>query len=553
MKNWRGGRLSYTRTANGTPEQEEAAWAELANRFGPRRAAWILRVVESGQPISQRATSWTRAPRTDLMPDRWVVIGFEDGAERFRVVGNPIPSRLKTGWNPQVDDEPTDDLVTDDGMRWLVDFHEAEQVGMTVRIDLANYTRDLVDELLTIGVKASAEDATDIVEKHIDALHYTAGLGFVRQDTPTNNTETASAGYSAHDPGHRSSFNLERNSTPVPEGSSGALLADALGADRSLFNALALAHGHEEAGAGAMNTALWPATWGYFMDRIIRLKNLAGGNYEQDWQTVYDLFRDNVRARGPLSAVRVGKQPYGVLPLVSLENWKPTVGEESDDRLRSIMQIVRDHHWKVYKADLYQLGESEDSSEDLVNILAQSALPMRFGLRQVFGEQVLRGLADLNRYNEVSGFLDQLWENLSIAFERLGLSRETPLAQSVFGSFYLLDVPLIDSLPLSGSDPLSANYISALRSTALADLKESPGVNLEHVLLCYMLCQAKLLAYARAIVTEAKQLEVVNFDYEHDRELLGVKDNDAELTIWEVFNQIHPNERNVSRVLRHQS
>ncbi len=65
-----------------------------------------------------------------------------------------------------------------------------------------------------------------------------------------------------------------------------------------------------------MNTALWPATWGYFLKHM-----MDGVLTDVDIERGRRHFIDYVRARGPLPALRVGNQPYGLLPVTSLEDY----------------------------------------------------------------------------------------------------------------------------------------------------------------------------------------------------------------------------------------
>ena len=44
-----------------------------------------------------KAESWSVAPRSKVMPDRFVVMGFSQDKEVFRKAGNPIPDPLIVG------------------------------------------------------------------------------------------------------------------------------------------------------------------------------------------------------------------------------------------------------------------------------------------------------------------------------------------------------------------------------------------------------------------------------------------------------------------------
>src|SRR5262249_49477630 len=138
---------------------------------------------------------------------------------------------------------------------------------------------------------------------------------FVPQGTATNNTEGRTAGWPVADPGGATSFAVERRA--VPEGDGHALVA-ALGLDRAIADHLAGADLREQDVARAMNAAVFPATLGYVLGRL-----LPGALTWADVDAAQRWFVDAVRGRGPFPAFRVGGVPYGVLPTTSLARYRP--------------------------------------------------------------------------------------------------------------------------------------------------------------------------------------------------------------------------------------
>src|SRR5205085_10747099 len=134
--------------------------------------------------------------------------------------------------------------------------------------------------------------------------------------------------FSTSDPGDEASYLAERAASQPGNGSNADALATAFGlrdASGQVFANLANAGVAEQLDARHMNRALWPATWGYF------LLQMMGGQVPltfDDYAWARGHFIDYVRAIGPLPTLRVGKQPYGVLPVTSLKNWKPKTGQE---------------------------------------------------------------------------------------------------------------------------------------------------------------------------------------------------------------------------------
>ena len=74
--------------------------------------------------------------------------------------------------------------------------------------------------------------------------------------------------------------------------------------------------------AKLMNQALWPATMGYFLDELLETDAAANDRVRR-------FFTADVVARGSLPAIRVGKQPYGVLVTSAFDRWQ--IDERVDD------------------------------------------------------------------------------------------------------------------------------------------------------------------------------------------------------------------------------
>src|SRR5690606_20392202 len=132
--------------------------------------------------------------------------------------------------------------------------------------------------------------------------------------SPTNNTD-----------GERSEFSRENAPEPPahllspdapPADGNAATLARALGIPPEALDGIPHADLPEQARARAMNAALWPASWGTFLDRLSEPSGTSTRPAVSDSteQAVRDFFRDNVYGRGPLPTLRVGDQPYGFLP-----------------------------------------------------------------------------------------------------------------------------------------------------------------------------------------------------------------------------------------------
>ena len=245
-------------------DRSKAAWAQLAQQFGAQRAAWIVRAMTPTNPgdrpsapmaddqpfvkaplfpnPARHAEAWTRPPMLRTLPDRWAFFGYRYKQRVLIVSGQAIPPELTAGPDPRAPKQnvPLDQLPIDPAMKWLVDFNEAVKVGMGIRVRLTAAEAALgYDELAVVGIKASTDGIAGSAKLAalFDAQHYTDGLAFVAQGTPTNNMKASPSGFGSKDPGFEASFAAEvkgGDTGPKP-GDNATVAARALGIDSGVF------------------------------------------------------------------------------------------------------------------------------------------------------------------------------------------------------------------------------------------------------------------------------------------------------------------------------
>ena len=410
-----------TWAAGADEERAKAAWHQLADRFDPPRAAWIALSLKTAKPndpfptVPTQAEPWLRAPLTRAMPNFWVVLGYKNGRLVVNAKGGPIRDSLAAGPDPSPN-AVDDDVGIDAGMKWAVDFNEAEAAGMGVRVKL---TKDIAaagfDFLLVMGVKDAANtDWTTRLIELFKAHHYTDGMSFVSPGAPSNNTAKTPSGFSSEDPGHEVSYQAERSGTTFTSGdrSNADVLTTALGLTKTpgVFANLSNATDLDQLDSQNMNRALWQATWGYFLLQMLGVGQ-TGENplTDDDIEWARKHFVQYVRATGPLPVIRIGQQPYGFLPVISFSAWKPSSNANDatrDDTLRDTNRDVALHDFLVRLRDVWRrnfpdtprLGRSDDTAQqsgidkDLTECLSMDGLSARYSMRNLLGRQYLEHL-----------------------------------------------------------------------------------------------------------------------------------------------------------------
>lgn len=402
---------------NGAPtidEEKKGAWSVLVSKYGAGRSAWVGRQTKptnwsfrqnlSGADLltfPQHDTStanWTRAPRTNVLPDKFVVMLYR-GQNVREETGNNIPDVLKVGPDPM---DAENSFVTENNkllfgeeFNWTSDFDKAISVGMGLKIPLnTEEAENGFDKIIVLGLMLSMdeEETRKEVEELISNHHYSPnGFGIVKQGTATNNTEQDGSGYTTSDPFHEAGF--EESGVPLfdqNEEKDAKFLADAIGIAYEPLQFIDNGDAQDRLQAIAMNTALYPSTLGYYFDTL-----LAPAVSEVNQKSLRDFFTRYVSGRGPLPAIRVGSQPYGVLVTSDFSNWTWSRTEHSFDLsfLNGMHKLLQYYHdiWQGLLDQLVYVGKPGiDPEQALMNILGLQAGSVSFFQRNAFSTDDLR-------------------------------------------------------------------------------------------------------------------------------------------------------------------
>jgi hypothetical protein len=319
----------------------KAPWNALVAAVGRQRAPWIAEVLRpknialrpAGSPDFPATAGKSGRPAVArTLPDRFFVRIEQEGAAPITAHGATIPDELPVGLTERdglsplkVDGEDLPPI--DAGLRWLVDYSEAERLGMAVTVPLPLPGKPIM-RVLAYGVRASLDAAAGAqrMAQLIRAHQFTDGAEFIAQGTPTNNTESARTSWSRRTPAGPPQLTPAEGATP---GSNAAITARAFGVAAETLSGLANGSDGEQTRAAAMNSALWTTTWADAIEHLTP-QGRANGDKRLDSPSL-DAVRDHwiahVRGRGPLPAIRLGRQPYGILPLVNTDgSWRPRHG-----------------------------------------------------------------------------------------------------------------------------------------------------------------------------------------------------------------------------------
>jgi hypothetical protein len=505
----------------------------------------VFMVLPPAATAAKKRVAWTRAPQAALLPERFVLFG-DSGPEHVEILGGMITQPLPVGPDPLATateqfSSTGGDIVVPPQLKWLTDFNSALEAGMAFRIDnlTPRQATQGFDRLYVLGVRLTADEERgrqDLQALIQDQARSQSGWAIVSQGTPTNNSEQGSSGWSRAQEADEL-FDVARlaqagqkqfddTATSPYAKRDGLVLAEVLGIDAAVLQHIPNADETDQAEARAMNAALWPATLGYWMDTQMSPVFDATAI-----ERTRRYFMDRVSGRGVVPAIRIGKQPYGILPTIAFSrmNWfDADVLRDVDDRIAGHRSFLR-----TLRKILFDLGVNY--WDDMVNYVSRVGKPSDFPQQQLLD---LLGLhpSSVEFHLNVLDSADRIWNthkfvaNKSRDDLKAAMTAEIAAGIAVLRTFgyegadpeivakffsYVhgpMDTPPIDTPPLSETDELSIctddnkNYIGwckAKASTAFDDLRIQKGFSAgktPNALLYHMLRHALLLGYYKAAV-----------------------------------------------------
>jgi hypothetical protein len=564
------------------------AWRKLVEAFQAPRASYVVTrtrptnwndhavvgpagLVFPIEPVLKQ-DGWTQPPLVKVLPDRLVLTLLRGGGIIYRMVGALIDDVVQAGPAPLQGDGtaswsrgPDGKMVFDANSEWLRDFDIAMKMGLGFRVALAASDAVGFDELIVLGLKHSADiaDSEALFTELLAGHRYSAkGMALVPQGTATNNTSAEDAGLDTLDWFAEASFAAEEAGAAPPaaveldKASDGQRLSAYLGLDPDLFARVPNADRHDHAEAVAMNAALYPGTLGYFLRTMIG--EVAGDATLDDLRT---LFTRSVTGRGPLAAIRVGNQPYGIVlagPAPRAER-EPQRTISLDATIERIIARARPF-WVNCVPQLAQLGTGSDASANVLAIMGLQPTTAEYFQRIANTYDHLANLAGFeaggDRMADVfasvfAGFAaNATLTSLGYQAQRAnGTQKPYPLLFQLIYQRHQTLIPttsLIDGLPFSETDPIkpynaaaTKNYIDWLaanaRSAEALRLQDFGGAPKPTALLYRLLRHALLIQAGTSINIWLKLFNIEAPELVVSRKFLSMTPV-VDIAAWEILS-----------------
>ncbi|MFN5168103.1 MAG: hypothetical protein ACK5DD_00650 [Cyclobacteriaceae bacterium] len=486
--------------------------------------------------LTIKPATWTKPAVASTLPDRLVAIIQRKGNDD-RIIPFPhaIRDTLQVGPDPSLPQNESlrmeeGELAINTELQWMIDFEKAIDAGMGVKIELNPAEAGGFDRLLVLGLRLSADEteSKNTLERLIkDHLMGSTGFELLSQGTPTNNTEDSPSGYTwAEDP-DQSFYTVVKGRNAIDisldekNRQDGKCLADALGIDPEMLNKAAHASGRDQAEAKAMNTALWPATAGFFLEEM--MDGLVNPRYIDQARS---FFIDYVSGRGPIPAIRIGRQPYGILPTSVFSRLSIFDRDEMAHNMKvgpsiksgkSFYVVLKDLLEKLQeplaKAPVPHVGQGGDPHDALIKIIGLQSGSAEFFQRFAQSDAHLLNLAILMMGGSVAGPIskamrdkaNKILSDLGYNMASPDLAPDIPILKKYFvDQANSLKGPLIDDLALSETSSIrpyasDKNYLTWLSESGFETIRKLDFGNATppNALLFLLLRQAVLQSFGK--------------------------------------------------------
>jgi hypothetical protein len=462
--------------------------------------AWLQLPVETGED----RRGWRRAPMAAALPERFALIAFSSGAKPVEAIGARILEPLYVGPDPAAPEDER--IVPKDGklkipepLKWMFDFDAAVAAGMGLRIPLTpEQAESGFDRIVVLGVRmrADADDGRATFEELITGHGYSrAGFEILAQGAATNNSDDAPSAWSRRDDPDLAFDDVfgppkfEVKTDPL-EKRDGQIFAERLGLDPAVLIHVRGANGRDSLEAQAMNMALAPGTLGYMAGTLMN-PVFDGWVDELVW-----FFTSYVSGRGPIPAIRIGAQPYGLIASTAFSRLSWLRGERADllrrrlrrtDRQWRFLQGVHatlgmlEDSWRGKLGNVSRVGVGSDPHKTLLDVVGLHPNSAEFHTRHGKSLDELASRGRLARFGRIPSERARAAAQRQQALQLLRTlgyaGREPDILDLFFRSSEIkLKGPIIENVPFSETNPLSdstddgRNYLEWLVDAARASL-----------------------------------------------------------------------------------
>lgn len=429
-----------------SPAVAQQAWGELVAHVGGPRAVFLMRTAVVTDASGHQVVRPIDPSELQEEPALPVIVGFPaklhvwlaragGEPELFHTLGIDHARLLADFPDPDAGDR-----------RWWEDWDEAVAVGMAADVELTGDPGD-IDVLYVTGFG-------DKHPKEVFALHRDAGvLGLLAPGTPTNAVGGAPAASLAQDP--QTWWDILQG----PESEPDRLVSLVFTGDPGGLGPLPGPDEPRHLWGSAMVSALWPALWGFAGNEVWGV--VPGTADAAEWAT------RTLLPEGPYPTVRVGSQPYGVLPATVTRDW---VAAKNDPEFEAPLLARLTELRRVWAGGAEGRGTVVDATtKQLLDLLSDVPTSPLYRHRRAWPLELWWLVLLLTGFGTQWQDVDQRWREQYKLLAGLGLD---PVRRyGARAASRRVDLPLVVPLELP-----AGSSVGALLNRLVELARESPGI-----------------------------------------------------------------------------
>lgn len=352
-------------------------------------------------------------PATELLPERFVVHAELQVTQSRKInisrYGHKLPHSLQLGLDLNDLENAIDDntkqkdeyLELKGNLRWMTDYDLAEKMGMaiTLPLDEFKYQRSTkkqagsgrpkenrvfcFNSLYVVGVNEEKEDEcekiiTNLLEAH---LYSSDGYDLIKNGTPTNILSDG-------DDGENTSFDTSDEAlvekfkyqpincvspAPIEEREDIYLLEKLLGLKNTVLGNL------KNPDKVYMDDIYKGKVVNSILIEIMARDNGLIKIFSEN-PVLNDFLKNDVLSRGAYPPIRIGSQPYGILPICDFRNLKMNSNEKEICAIKSLLLMLTEK-WNEVADGLTQYNGDNNSTDDFLRIAGST--PVTSSYQQV--------------------------------------------------------------------------------------------------------------------------------------------------------------------------
>ncbi len=483
-------RAQFLAIASSDTSARKAAFAALVRQFGTARAAYL----SSGDATTAtKAADWTIAPFTNLLPNAGSC-SDTTARRRHRYWRSAARSRIRSRSGRRRTDRGQRVTLVSRGFGTSTR-RSRPAWGFASRCRQAR--RRVTTSWSCWACAARSRPPTQVLVSRRSCRRIITVTGWhccramPRRTTPRRLPRRIPQPTRITTPSSRSS--KDRRSAPSTDRGRRPA-ARALGIDPATFAHVSGANGGGDEQAAAMNAALWPATWGYYLEQLV---TGSVPNPDTTQPAVRDHFAAYVRARGHYPALMAGRQPYGVLPVCWSAQWAALQSDPVQTQLAPLLAKVR-ATWENSVTNVPRLTGASDAEAALVAVLGMTPSSVSYAARGMIGPEYA-----FTFFNFANTELDTTWWAAlakKTAPDAAMIGGALPASRLANATYIReprsLGSELVADAPLAGQ-PAPA-YVAQLAAMGWQALRDATAPQTPAPLFFYLLRYAALRAYVDA-------------------------------------------------------